>query len=198
MNLKKYSPSDMSLFPTSISSSNVPNFELLQVGLLIGDTAFCSSFIARKCSSPSALLSHLEYIGSSDPDVALTLLRHCASFCKLTHLARGTPSSSAVEAWKVFDLLSVPPLMHFTSIHVSSTLHAVKWWLDLNPHSGNNDIPQTCPLYAQRACWIHCVTIVSPASVGGMCLTATICCAMQSVKPAARHPYQFAWKQVVV
>ena len=93
VNLKKcelFSPSDTSLFFTSIPSSNIPNFELL--GVPIGDTAFCSSFIARKCSSPSALLSHLEDIGSSDPHVALSLLRHCASFCKLIHLVRGTPS----------------------------------------------------------------------------------------------------------
>ncbi|KAL5487427.1 hypothetical protein EMCRGX_G020024 [Ephydatia muelleri] len=105
VNLKKcelFSSSDTSLFPTSIPSSNIPNFEPL--GVPIGDTAFCSSFIARKCSSPSALLSHLEDIESSDPHVALSLLRHCASFCKLIHLARGTPSKSAVEALKDFDL----------------------------------------------------------------------------------------------
>ncbi|KAL5516533.1 hypothetical protein EMCRGX_G001893 [Ephydatia muelleri] len=92
----------LSLFPTSIPSSNIPNFELL--GVPIGDKAFCSSITARKCSSPLALFSHLEDIGSSDPHVALTLLRHCASFCKLIHLARGTPSSTMVEALKAYDL----------------------------------------------------------------------------------------------
>ena len=105
VNLKKcelFSPSVLSLFPTSIPSSNIPNFKLL--GVPIGDTAFCSSFTARKCSSPLAQLSHLEDIGSSDPHVALILLRQCASFCKLIHLARGTPSSSMVEALKAYDL----------------------------------------------------------------------------------------------
>ena len=66
---------------------------------------FCSSFTARKCSSPLALLSHLEDNGSSDPHVAHTLLRHCASFCKLIHIARGTPSSSMVEAMKAMTSL---------------------------------------------------------------------------------------------
>ena len=53
VNLKKcelFSPSVLSLFPTSIPSSNIPNFELL--GVPISDTAFCSSFTARKCFSP--------------------------------------------------------------------------------------------------------------------------------------------------
>ncbi|KAL5505639.1 hypothetical protein EMCRGX_G007103 [Ephydatia muelleri] len=112
-----FSPSVLSLFPTSIPSSNIPNFKLL--GVPIGDTAFCSSFTARKCSSPLAQLSHLEDIGSSDPHVALTLLRHCASFCKLIHLARGTPSSSMIEALKAYDLVVAICFTKCTGLDIS-------------------------------------------------------------------------------
>ena len=132
-------------FPTSIPSSNVPNFELL--GVPIGETAFCSSFIARKCSSPSALLSHLECIGSSDPHVALTLLRHCASFCKLIHLDRGTPSSSAVEALKDFDLAVANCFIKCTGLDIS-----VDAWkqAQLSPHRGGLGL-RPLSLHAQAA-----------------------------------------------
>ena len=143
VNLKKcelFSPSDTSLFPTSIPSSNIPNFKLL--GVPIGDTAFCSNFITIKCSSPSALLSQLEEIaiGSSDPHVALSLLRHCASFCKLIHLARGTPSVSAVEALKDFDLAVANCFTKCTGLDLS-----VDAWkqAQLSPRRGGLGL---CPL----------------------------------------------------
>ena len=43
---------------------------------------------------------------------------------------------------------------------------AVKWWLGLNPHPGN-DSPQICPLCPKSMLDPLCHHIVSPASVGG-------------------------------
>ena len=50
------------------------------------------------------LLSRLVDVGASDPQVALTLLRLCGSYCKLIHLARATPPSLVSEALELFDV----------------------------------------------------------------------------------------------
>ena len=42
-------------------------------------------------------------MGSLDPQIVLLLLRHCASFCKLVHLARSTPPSLVSEGLALFD-----------------------------------------------------------------------------------------------
>ena len=157
----------MSLFPTSIPSSNVPNFELL--GIPIGDTALCSSSIARKCSSPSALFSHLEDIGSSDPHVALILLRHCASFCKLIHLTRGTPSSSEVEALKDFDLADANCFTNCTGLDIS-----VDAWkqAQLSPRRGGLGL-RPLSLHAPAA-YISSLCSSDPATPSHPHLTSTI------------------------
>ena len=36
-------------------------------------------------------------VGSADPQIALLLLRHCTTFCKLVHLARSTPPALVSE-----------------------------------------------------------------------------------------------------
>ena len=114
-------------------------------------TAFCSSFIARKSSCPSALLSYIEDIGSSDPHVALTLLHHCASFCKLIHLARGTPSPSGVVALKDFDLAVANCFTKCTGLDISvdawkqAQLSPCRGGLGLRPLS-----PRTSCLYLFR------------------------------------------------
>ena len=50
-----------------------------------------------------ALLLKLEEVSAVDPHVAFSLLRQCAGFCKLAHLARGTPPSQAISALEAFD-----------------------------------------------------------------------------------------------
>ena len=50
------------------------------------------------------LLSRLIEVGASDPQVALTLLCLCGSYCKLFHLARATPPSLVSEALQLFDV----------------------------------------------------------------------------------------------
>ena len=42
-------------------------------------------------------------MGSLDPQVALLLLRQCAGYCKLVHLARSTPPSLITDGLALFD-----------------------------------------------------------------------------------------------
>ena len=97
-----FSRSDISSFPPAMKGSNCPNLVIL--GIPIGDQAFCSAFISGKLGEAKALLLQLEEVGSVDPHVAFSLLRQCAGFCKMAHLARGTPPSQAMSALKAFDL----------------------------------------------------------------------------------------------
>ena len=93
---------DTSEFPSSMKSSHVPHLVLL--GAPIGDYLFCGNYAASKRSEAMRLLSRLVDVGASDPQVALTLLRLCGSYCKLIHLARATPPSLVSEALELFDV----------------------------------------------------------------------------------------------
>ena len=97
-----FSRSDISSFPPAMKVSNCPN--LIILGIPIGDQAFCSAFISGKHGEAKVLLLQLEEVGSVDPHVAFSLLRQCAGFCKMAHLARGTPPSRAMSVLKAFDL----------------------------------------------------------------------------------------------
>ena len=87
-----------STFPVS---SQVPHFEVL--GGPIGDFLFCSKFIASRHKIASKLFSKLEEVASIDPQVALILLRLCAGFCKMVHVARTTPPHLAFGSLESFD-----------------------------------------------------------------------------------------------
>ena len=90
------------MFISKIPYSNIPHFEIW--GAPVGDAEFCNKFIIKKhFAAAHALLSSLEEIGSIDPHVAFTLLRQCAGFCKLSHLARVTPPSLAFNALQEMD-----------------------------------------------------------------------------------------------
>ena len=78
-----------------------PNFEIL--GTPIGDVILCNKFLAQKRAKAVKLLSQLLGVGSLDPQIALLLLRQCASFCKLVHLARSMPPSLVSEGLALFD-----------------------------------------------------------------------------------------------
>ena len=93
---------DTSEFPSSMKSSHVPHLVLL--GAPIGDYLFCGNYAASKRSEAMRLLSRQVDVGASDPQVALTLLRLCGSYCKLIHLARATPPSLVSEALELFDV----------------------------------------------------------------------------------------------
>ena len=62
-------------FPSAIKRSSVPNMEIL--GAPIGDTQFCSDFVAQKRANASKLLAQMEQVGSTDSQVALSLLGLC-------------------------------------------------------------------------------------------------------------------------
>ena len=80
---------DLRRFPDEMKKSNVPHFDIL--GAPIGDFLFCAKYIAQKCIDASKLLQQLAQVGSSDPHVAMLLLRQCGGFCRQIHLARTTP-----------------------------------------------------------------------------------------------------------
>eukprot|EP00731_Ephydatia_muelleri_P038287 Em0707g1a len=76
-------------FSQEMKVSHELNFEVL--GAPIGDPIFCANFLTQRCAKAVKLLSQLVTVGSLDPQVALLLLRQCAGYCKLVHLARSTP-----------------------------------------------------------------------------------------------------------
>ena len=96
-----YSRNDITMFPSCIKYSNLPHFEIL--GAPIGDYLYCANFISSKRQQAARLLSRLEGVARIDPQVALLLLRICAGFCKLVHLARTTPPRLASESLLLFD-----------------------------------------------------------------------------------------------
>ena len=81
--------------------STHPNIVIL--GIPIGDKAFYFTYIPEKHEEAKALLLKLEEVSAVDPHVAFSLLRQCVGFCKLAHLARGTPPSQAISALEAFD-----------------------------------------------------------------------------------------------
>ena len=89
------------MFPSDMKRSDVPNIEIL--GAPIGDDNFCANFVAQKRENAGKLLTHLEEVGTVDPQVGLLLLCHCGSFSKLVHLARSIPPSLVAEALKGYD-----------------------------------------------------------------------------------------------
>ena len=64
--------------PSELRASNL---DIL--GVLIGDYLFCAS----KCHEAQKLVAKLEEIAGRDPQVVLTLICICGSFCCFNHLA---------------------------------------------------------------------------------------------------------------
>ncbi|KAL5488770.1 hypothetical protein EMCRGX_G017763 [Ephydatia muelleri] len=67
---------DLSSYPPEMKVSRVPNLEILGAPI---------------------------EVGAEDPQVAFLLLRQCAAFCKLVHLARSTPPSYVADGLALFD-----------------------------------------------------------------------------------------------
>ena len=88
-------------FPIRAYSIPFAHFEKL--GCPIGDYINCANFIASKRLQAHKLLLQLKDVAATDPQVALTLLRLCGSFCRLSYLARSTPTDLVLEAFKLFD-----------------------------------------------------------------------------------------------
>ena len=91
VNIEIFSKHDVSSFPPEMKRSTHPI-----LGIPIFDNDFCSTFISEKHEEAKALLLKPEEVSTVDPHVAFSLLRQCAGFCKLAHLARSTPPSQAI------------------------------------------------------------------------------------------------------
>ena len=75
-------------FPGNLSQrSTSPHFLLL--GSPVGDADFCANHVLKLRNANKKLLDSLCKL--EDPQVALHLLRTCASFCKFVYVARTTP-----------------------------------------------------------------------------------------------------------
>ena len=88
------------MFHPEILCCSTSDFEIL--GAPIGSHDFCTAFIERKLKEANQLLSLLPKL--CDPQSAIALLRVCASFCRLAHLARSIPPTTAsLEAFAKLD-----------------------------------------------------------------------------------------------
>ena len=59
-------------------------------------------FLAQKATKAVKFLSQMLEVGSLDPQIAL-FLHHCATLCKLVHLARSTPPALVSDGLALFD-----------------------------------------------------------------------------------------------
>ncbi len=94
-----HSQLDRSLFPPHATYTDDGNFELL--GGPIGDSAYCNSHTQKRVDKAAAVLQALGEL--PDPQVALLLLRHCASFGKLVFSLRVVPHRAHQAALHNFD-----------------------------------------------------------------------------------------------
>ena len=91
---------DTSLFPAGVQVNGRGAFSFL--GAPIGPPAYCEAFcLAERVEKAKPLLALLATL--PDPQTALLLLRHCASFCRVAYSARVTPPSLHCNALAVFD-----------------------------------------------------------------------------------------------
>ena len=59
-------------------------------------------FVPNSRAKAVKLQSQMSEVGSLDPQIAL-LLRHCATYCKLVHLACSTPPALVSKGLALFD-----------------------------------------------------------------------------------------------
>ena len=120
LNLKKcevYSRGDLGMFPSDCKKSHSSNFEIL--GAPIGDDDYCEAVVDRKSARASGLLVKLRSL--DDPQVALTLLRNCAGFGRLVHIARCCPAQQTTGAFQKFDNAILQCFEDVTGISLSDT-----------------------------------------------------------------------------
>ena len=90
---------EKALFPSDIIFRSDGNFELL--GGPIGTDSFCNGHTQERVEKAKEILKALGEL--PDPQVALTLLRHCASFGKLVFSLRVVPHRKHSDALRDFD-----------------------------------------------------------------------------------------------
>ena len=125
------------------------------LGSPIGDAVFCSQFVAKKHKGAMALLSAIERIGTIDPQVALILLRSCASFCKPVNITRATPPSLISSALESYDATIRHTFAECTGVYAADVAR---------------DQAQLSTLFTQRGLWaplfsapfsssLHCIFV---------------------------------------
>ena len=90
---------DLSAFPQGFQLRTDLSFELL--GAPVGDAAFCAQHTRKRVSAAQELLDALGALENAQ--VALHLLRQCASFCKLGYSARVVPPTAHTAALHAMD-----------------------------------------------------------------------------------------------
>ena len=90
---------DRTLFPSDFAFNPTGDFELL--GGPIGTQEYCNQHTQERVAKAIPLLTALGEL--PDPQVALLLLRHCASFGKLVYSARVVPHTAHASALRSFD-----------------------------------------------------------------------------------------------
>jgi len=106
-----------SLFPQDITYRADGNFELL--GGPIGSSTFCNTHTQKRVDKAKALLEALGEL--PDPQVALLLLRHCASFGKLVYSMRVVPHRHHQAALLDFDAAVQASLESFLCCSLDSS-----------------------------------------------------------------------------
>jgi hypothetical protein len=104
-------------FPSQIQRSTIPHFVLL--GSPIGDASFCEQHITKLRDKNKKLLESLCQL--EDTQVALHLLRTCASFCKFVYIARTTSPLLIAEPLKQCDSDFRACLSQFAALQLSDT-----------------------------------------------------------------------------
>ena len=90
---------DRSLFPNEIAVRPDGNFKLLGVG--IGSHSYCASLTAKRVAKMAPLLAALGDL--ANPQIALPLLRQCASYGKVVYSLRSTPPEAHLDELLSFD-----------------------------------------------------------------------------------------------
>ena len=112
---------DRSLFPPSTVYREDGNFELL--GGPIGTAEYCNTHTQERVDKAAKVLDALGEL--PDPQVALLLLRHCASFGKLVYSTRVVPHRAHQRALQNFDTAVQASLESF----LGCTFDADEWTL---------------------------------------------------------------------
>jgi len=109
------SQANMGLFPPSVKVVTSGCFELL--GRPVGTPEFCNQHTAERVAKAKELLAAIGEL--PDPQVALMLLRHSASFGKLVYSTRVVPHRSHQAALTEFDAAVRQCFESFTSIRLA-------------------------------------------------------------------------------
>ena len=113
----RLSNAQVSAFPPETKWLGDKNFELL--GGPVGDDSFCNEHTGKRVQKAMDILKAIGEM--PDPQVALLLLRYCASFSKLVYSARVVPPHAHAQALEELDAAVRECFESFTSLHPDDT-----------------------------------------------------------------------------